>query len=71
MKPITPAAIELVRSSAPWFETRLVEACEHARRSAARPTLTVRLDDFQDDPLAVFACLWLAESYVAEVRFVP
>ena len=62
MQPITSQARKLVQEKMPHFldEVRSVQASVRGTRKRAR--LTLRLDQFQDDPFQLYACLWYARS---------
>lgn len=65
MQPITSEALQLVRDYAPWF---LKKVGQVKRR---RVPLTLSLDNFDDNPLLLYACLWYADSGQVAIRFVP
>jgi len=55
----------MVQQEAPWF---LDQVAQSQRR---RKLLTLSLHSFEDNPLLLYACLWLARQEQITVRFVP
>ena len=58
-------ALHMVRQDAPWFSKQIKAA------QKAGTAMQVSLDAFDDNPLLLYAALWVASRAGVEVRFVP
>ena len=65
MSSLTEKANDIVLRDAPWFMERLVEA-----QSQSKP-VTLRLEEVEDNPLLLYACLWIANQRSVPVLFEP
>jgi hypothetical protein len=60
MRPISSEALHLLRQGAPQFVKDVRRTLREGRASEGRLSLTVRLEDFDDDPMLLYAALWYA-----------
>ena len=65
MSSITEKANEVVVRDAPWFMERLTDA-----QTQITPA-TLRLEEVEDNPLLLYACLWIAHRKNVAVLFEP
>ena len=65
MSSLTEKANDLVLREALWFMERLIEA------QAQNKPVTLRLKEVEDNPLLLYACLWIANRKNVAVLFEP
>jgi len=65
MSSLTAKANDIALRDAPWFMGRLVEA-----QSQNKPVV-LRLEEVGDNPLLLYACLWIANQRNVPVLFEP
>lgn len=58
-------ALQMVRQEAPWFSKQVKKAQQE------KTSLTLSLDAFDDNPLLLYAALWVASRAGVDVCFVP
>ena len=71
MKDISEKAHQLIRTSRPGFQEAIGQAKENARQSRKRAWLPLSLEDFEDNPFLLYACLLYAYSERVEARMLP
>ena len=65
MSSLTEKANDIALRGAPWFMERLTDA-----QSQNKP-VTLRLEEVEDNPLLLYACLWIANQKNVSVLFEP